>query len=888
MRDKILISITIGTLVISIILISGCMRRPIPTTTTIDTSDVTTTVPTKVKCLSDVGIAILYERIGDGKQINRTIDDEIKIFKETNADFIFRAFWRWNPCPEKCEDLAEKQREKCELKGYSYSQLEKAISKIKAELPNTIVCGAVPAQIIHKRVVWNPKTKEIIKYPETWGLALDPSKWGINMSKEEFQCRFAKTHFWIPQDLDCSLYNPEIASAYFPDITNEKFQELLLRWAERQIDCGADAIWIDMLFRQVVMLYHLTKDFEHPAVKDSYSAINKIVDKIHEYGKKKGKYIYVGSWATPIKFPYPSPQLDFVTVTPSSKEVREMKFDEEKWNEYLSQIRKKFGNIPIFAFIDWAGTTKTPLGQFSQNLSKEEQREFLRKADEFFSKKGVIFVYPVHGGFMGQDAEILSFGKLKVYDSLAPEFQTYETIKELTQRKKAKPELSFSDWINEPLFEMIQLSKEGTLTFKEQEKMLPLLAEMGIKTIYLTPIWEMCERPEGLRRYCIKNYYKIDPEKGTEKDLKEFVEKAHSYGMKVILDLVTAHTGPGRYIYENHKEWILKDRYGRLALCWPSKYWGYAVDRKNPEVIEHFTKIAKYYADKFGIDGWRVDAIGTQYCNENIPNCLQPVEGEHHSKDLLKSIKSALGKDKSLYLEWCYLGRLYLFKAGVEEKEGCPYPNPIPCSMALPELNEYADASYSYEFGKCFMKKVLAGKVSSKDFVEFFKKECLHYGKPRGRFLMTHDFGYQFYEKNQELHKLGAVLITTIPGFPHIYHREIFPEGNISSINQEMFNLYKKLLKIREKSKALKEGEIENVWRGGDNVIAYLRKYENESVIVVVNFLNKQAISTLNLSFLPKGTVLYDELNNETHIVNESGNFKISVSAYGARILTIK
>ncbi|RLI93546.1 MAG: hypothetical protein DRO94_04940, partial [Candidatus Altiarchaeales archaeon] len=187
MRDKILISITIGTLVISIILISGCMRRPIPTTTTIDTSDVTTTVPTKVKCLSDVGIAILYERIGDGKQINRTIDDEIKIFKETNADFIFRAFWRWNPCPEKCEDLAEKQREKCELKGYSYSQLEKAISKIKAELPNTIVCGAVPAQIIHKRVVWNPKTKEIIKYPETWGLALDPSKWGINMSKEEFQ-----------------------------------------------------------------------------------------------------------------------------------------------------------------------------------------------------------------------------------------------------------------------------------------------------------------------------------------------------------------------------------------------------------------------------------------------------------------------------------------------------------------------------------------------------------------------------------------------------------------------------------------------------------------------------------------------------------------------------
>ncbi len=37
---------------------------------------------------------------------------------------------------------------------------------------------------------------------------------------------------------------------------------------------------------------------------------------------------------------------------------------------------------------------------------------------------------------MGQDARILSFGKLKTYDSLAPEFETYEMIKKLTQSKK--------------------------------------------------------------------------------------------------------------------------------------------------------------------------------------------------------------------------------------------------------------------------------------------------------------------------------------------------------------------------------------------------------------------------------------------------------------------
>ena len=37
---------------------------------------------------------------------------------------------------------------------------------------------------------------------------------------------------------------------------------------------------------------------------------------------------------------------------------------------------------------------------------------------------------------MGTNAKVLSFGKFKVYDALAPEFETYETIKELAQSKK--------------------------------------------------------------------------------------------------------------------------------------------------------------------------------------------------------------------------------------------------------------------------------------------------------------------------------------------------------------------------------------------------------------------------------------------------------------------
>ena len=382
--------------------------------------------------LKDVKIACLYENITDPV---RTVDETIKILKETRAELVFRAFWRWGPCPNKPEDIPNRgQRLRYALRGYYYEFLERSIRRVKKALPELLICGAVPAQIIHRGGVFNPLTGKIVRYPDTWKMALDPTKWGLKMSKKKFQCLFGKTHFWVPKGAKPEDYDPEKVPAYFPDITNPDFQGLLLAWAKRQINAGVDCIWIDMLFAQAKFLYRLSGDYNHPAVKATWRAICKIVDELHAYGRKRGRRIYVGSWATASWFPYEAPKLDFVTVSPSTQEVRTLTLNSSKWDKRLESIRKKHPKCPIFAFIDWAGSTKTPLGQFSQFLSKEQQRRFIKLADEFFTKRGVVFVYPVHGGWMGNDAEKLAFGKFRSYDSLAPEFKTYQTI--LLQAKK--------------------------------------------------------------------------------------------------------------------------------------------------------------------------------------------------------------------------------------------------------------------------------------------------------------------------------------------------------------------------------------------------------------------------------------------------------------------
>ena len=100
-----------------------------------------------------------------------------------------------------------------------------------------------------------------------------------------------------------------------------------------------------------------------------------------------------------------------------------------------ADIDKTYKNIPVFAFIDWADNG-APLAVFSQELSSEEQSNLLIKANDFYSSKGINFIYPVHGGNMGGNAKTLAYGQYGWYDSLAPEFDTYETIKELAQNKK--------------------------------------------------------------------------------------------------------------------------------------------------------------------------------------------------------------------------------------------------------------------------------------------------------------------------------------------------------------------------------------------------------------------------------------------------------------------
>lgn len=76
-----------------------------------------------------------------------------------------------------------------------------------------------------------------------------------------------------------------------------------------------------------------------------------------------------------------------------------------------------------------------------------------------------------------------------------------------------------------------------------------------------------------------------------------------------------------------------------ISLQYPQVGWGFAVDKTNPEMIEYFTEVAKYYVKEYDIDGWRVDAPSDNW-NPDI------ISGDHSSKQLLRSVKTEITKIK--------------------------------------------------------------------------------------------------------------------------------------------------------------------------------------------------------------------------------------------------
>src|SRR5690242_4344835 len=82
-------------------------------------------------------------------------------------------------------------------------------------------------------------------------------------------------------------------------------------------------------------------------------------------------------------------------------------------------------------------------------------------------------------------------------------------------------------------------NNDGIGDFAGLTEKLPYLQELGVTALWLLPFYPSPGRDDG---YDISDYGTINPDFGTMKDFKRFIQEAKKRGMRVITELVINHT----------------------------------------------------------------------------------------------------------------------------------------------------------------------------------------------------------------------------------------------------------------------------------------------------------------------------------------------------------
>jgi alpha-glucosidase len=188
---------------------------------------------------------------------------------------------------------------------------------------------------------------------------------------------------------------------------------------------------------------------------------------------------------------------------------------------------------------------------------------------------------------------------------------------------------------------------DGISDFPGMTGKLDYLQDLGIDGIWLSPHYPSPFFDCG---YDISDYTDVGPEYGTLDDFKRFLDAAHQREIRVILDMVLNHTSDqhgwfreSRSSRDNPKrDWyIWRDGINNgPPNNWDSTFGGSAweydtatgqyyyhfffkeqpdLNWRNQEVVQAMWDAVRFWLD-MGVDGFRLDAVGTVYENPNLPD----------------------------------------------------------------------------------------------------------------------------------------------------------------------------------------------------------------------------------------------------------------------------
>lgn len=405
---------------------------------------------------------------------------------------------------------------------------------------------------------------------------------------------------------------------------------------------------------------------------------------------------------------------------------------------------------------------------------------------------------------------------------------------------------------------------------------LDYLKELGINALYLTPIFTSTSN----HKYNIDDYYQVDPSFGNKDILKNLVEKAHQWGIRVILDAVFNHSGFNFFAFKDvlengasskYRDWFFIEDYP-VKVTPPVNYSTFANDvvdmpklnTSNPEVQDYLLDVVKYWLEEIDIDGWRLDVADEVDHNfwrkfrETVKNIKQDayIVGEiwHNSEDWLQG--------------------------------------------------DQFDAIMNYPLGMAILDFFAKGSIGPGEFNNRLVRNWMIYQDKVNYSMLnlidSHDTKrlINFFSGDKELMKLAILFQFTYPGAPMVYYGdevglagEDDPDCRRCMIwdkdkqDIELYEYYRKLINLRHRLISLRRGDYQPVIIDEiKNTYGFLRRYKGESTVVIINN------SSLTEDYILKGDLfaykeeIYDYINDISFTIEED-KYKIKIPKFSGIVL---
>ena len=391
--------------------------------------------------------------------------------------------------------------------------------------------------------------------------------------------------------------------------------------------------------------------------------------------------------------------------------------------------------------------------------------------------------------------------------------------------------------------------------------------KLGVNVLWLAPInrnpdgaWQEYLEPyrhyTGYHGYWPVSHTEVEPRFGGEKALKEMVAAAHAKDSFIIADLVLKH------VHTDHPMWKeQRELFGSLELpdgtknlrIWDEhqfttwfEEWLPAFDFTDPEAVEFLLGNAVDFAERFNLDGYRLDAV-------------KHIEREFWW-DYRTAMRNVVDKDRPLPLY--SVGETFMDRKGIVSFVG---PNMLDGQFDFPlydtiidvfakekagfeELEKSLSASESI-YGKETLMSPLLGNHDKSRFMAYADGDL-----PHSELDDEEEVGWKFPPKVDnsaafENLKLGLTFVLAVDGVPMIYYGdEIGLSGAGDPDNRRMMRWgdevtaeenavrehFSKVAAVRHKHPALRYGSRRALVAEGERY-AFVRAHLGDAVLAVWN-----------------------------------------------------